>query len=74
MCCAQLGSTAASAAQVFNDRTAQADIDAVHSMGIFDNISITPQYAEDSTLEQPKVRFTVHISSCRQLCSDQQLL
>ena len=41
--------------QVFNDRTAQADIDAVHSMGIFDNISITPQYAEGSTADHPKV-------------------
>ena len=41
--------------QVFNDRTAQADIDAVHSMGIFDNISITPQYAEGSTSDHPKV-------------------
>ena len=44
--------------QVFNDRTAQADIDAVHSMGIFDNISITPQYAEGSTSDHPKV--TLH--------------
>lgn len=52
---------------MFNDRTAQADIDAVHSMGIFDNISITPQYAEDSTSEQPKVSFTSISGACRTL-------
>ena len=42
--------------QVFSDRAAQADIDAVYSMGLFDDISISPVSAEDSTIERPRVR------------------
>ena len=41
--------------QVYNVRQAKTDIDAVYSMGLFDDVNILPQPAEDSTLEQPKV-------------------
>lgn len=33
------------------------DIDAVYSMGLFDDVTILPQPAEDSTLEHPKVLY-----------------
>ncbi len=36
------------------------DIDAVYSMGLFDDVTILPQPAEDSTLEHPKVR-AIHL-------------
>jgi outer membrane protein assembly factor BamA len=42
-------------AQVYNVRQAKQDIDAVYSMGLFDDVNILPQPAEDSSLEQPKV-------------------
>lgn len=42
--------------QVYNVRQAKMDIDAVYSMGLFDDVTILPQPAEDSTLEHPKVR------------------
>ena len=41
--------------QVYNVRQAKQDIDAVYSMGLFDDVNILPQPSEDSTLEQPKV-------------------
>ena len=50
--------------QVFSDRAAQADIDAVYSMGLFDDISMSPQSAEDSTMENPKVGWLGHVSCC----------
>ena len=41
-------------AQVYSTRQARADIDSVYSMGLFDDVNILPQPAEDSTLEHPK--------------------
>jgi hypothetical protein len=41
---------------VYSTRQARADIDAVYSMGLFDDVNILPQPAEDSTLENPKAR------------------
>ncbi len=46
--------------QVYNVRQAKMDIDAVYSMGLFDDVTILPQPADDSTLEHPKVRETFH--------------
>ena len=36
-------------------RQAKTDIDAVYSMGLFDDVTILPQPSEDSTPDQPKV-------------------
>jgi hypothetical protein len=41
--------------QLYSDRQAKKDIDAVYSMGLFDDVNIKPVAAEDSTLDQPKV-------------------
>ncbi len=41
-------------AQVYSTRQARSDIDSVYSMGLFDDVNILPQPAEDSTLEHPK--------------------
>ena len=49
------GSLCCAVAQVYNVRQAKLDIDAVYSMGLFDDVNILPQPAEDSTLELPKV-------------------
>ena len=43
--------------QVYSLRQAKSDIEAIYSMGLFDDVSIRPQPAEGSTLEQPKVRW-----------------
>ena len=43
------------ASQVYNVRQAKTDIDAVYSMGLFDDVTILPQPSEDSTPDQPKV-------------------
>ena len=43
-------------AQVYSAQQARSDIDAVYSMGLFDDVNILPQPAEDSTQEQPKAR------------------
>ncbi len=40
--------------QVYSAQQARSDIDAVYSMGLFDDVNILPQPAEDSTQEQPK--------------------
>jgi hypothetical protein len=40
---------------VYNVRQAKTDIDAVYSMGLFDDVTILPQPSEDSTPDQPKV-------------------
>ncbi len=44
---------------MYSTRQARADIDAVYSMGLFDDVNILPQPAEDSTLENPKARFQI---------------
>lgn len=41
--------------QVYNIKQAKRDIDAVYSMGLFDDVNILPSPAEDTTLENPKV-------------------
>lgn len=41
--------------QVYNIKQAKRDIDAVYSMGLFDDVNILPSPAEDTTLESPKV-------------------
>lgn len=45
-------------AQVYNIKQAKRDIDAVYSMGLFDDVNILPSPAEDTTLENPKARPT----------------
>ncbi|BDA46032.1 Outer envelope protein 80, chloroplastic [Coccomyxa sp. Obi] len=47
--------------QVYNVRQAKMDIDAVYSMGLFDDVTILPQPAEDSTLEHPKVDLVLNV-------------
>jgi len=43
-------------AQVYNMKQAQADIESVYSMGLFDDVNILPSPAEDSTADAPKVQ------------------
>ena len=38
-------------------RQAKTDIDAVYSMGLFDDVTILPQPSDDSTPDQPKANF-----------------
>ena len=40
---------------------ARRDIDAVYSMGLFDDVKILPQPAEDSTLENPILDLTLQV-------------
>lgn len=42
--------------RVYSLRQAKADIDSVYSTGLFEDVNIVPQEAEDSTETQPKVR------------------
>ena len=42
--------------QVYNIKQAKRDIDAVYSMGLFDDVNILPSPAEDTTIENPKAR------------------
>ncbi len=42
--------------QVYNIKQAKRDIDAVYSMGLFDDVNILPSPSEDSNMENPKVR------------------
>jgi hypothetical protein len=41
--------------QVYNMKQAQADIESVYSMGLFDDVNILPSPAEDATPDAPKV-------------------
>lgn len=41
--------------QVYNMKQAQADIESVYSMGLFDDVNIMPSPAEESTADAPKV-------------------
>lgn len=41
--------------RVYNLRQAKADIDSIYSTGLFEDVNITPQEAEDSTESHPKV-------------------
>lgn len=40
---------------------ARRDIDAVYSMGLFDDVKFLPQPAEGSTLEDPTIDLTVQV-------------
>lgn len=45
---------------VYNLRQAKADIDSIYSTGLFEDVNIVPQEAEDSTETHPKVTHTAH--------------
>ncbi|KAF8072573.1 OEP80 [Scenedesmus sp. PABB004] len=47
--------------RVYSLRQAKADIDAIYSTGLFDDVNILPQEAEDSTETAPKVDLTVNL-------------
>uniref|UniRef100_A0A383VQ38 Bacterial surface antigen (D15) domain-containing protein n=1 Tax=Tetradesmus obliquus TaxID=3088 RepID=A0A383VQ38_TETOB len=47
--------------RVYSLRQAKADIDSVYSTGLFEDVNIVPQEAEDSTETQPKVDLTVNL-------------
>jgi len=49
--------------QVYNVRQAKSDIDVVHAMGLFDDVNIVPQPAEDTTQnsDQPKIHLTLNV-------------
>jgi hypothetical protein len=40
---------------VYSLRQAKQDIDSIYSTGLFEDVNIVPQEAEDSTEQQPKV-------------------
>jgi hypothetical protein len=44
---------------VYNLRQAKADIDSIYSTGLFEDVNIVPQEAEDSTESHPKARVCV---------------
>ena len=47
--------------QVYNVHQAKADIEAVYSMGLFNDVSIRPSPAEGSTIERPRVDLTLEV-------------
>ncbi|KAG7666840.1 hypothetical protein Ndes2526B_g04666 [Nannochloris sp. 'desiccata'] len=47
--------------QVYNLKQAKTDIEAVYSMGLFEDVSIRPQPAEGSTVEAPRVDLTLEV-------------
>ena len=47
--------------QIYNLHQAKADIEAVYSMGLFEDVSIRPQPAEGSTVEAPRVDLTLEV-------------
>lgn len=47
--------------QVYSMRQARRDIDAVYSMGLFDDVKFLPQPSEDSNLESPTVDLTLQV-------------
>jgi hypothetical protein len=46
---------------VYNLRQAKADIDSIYSTGLFEDVNIVPQEADDSTEAHPKVTGTVWV-------------
>jgi outer membrane protein insertion porin family len=46
---------------VYNLNRAKADIEAVYSMGLFEDVSIRPSPAEGSTVESPRVDLTLEV-------------
>ena len=47
--------------QVYSMQQARRDIDAVYSMGLFDDVKFLPQPAVDSTLESPTIDLTLQV-------------
>jgi len=47
--------------QVYNLKQAKTDIEAVYSMGLFEDVSIRPQPAEGSTVEAPRVDLSLEV-------------
>ncbi|KAA6428034.1 MAG: Outer envelope of 80 kDa isoform 2, partial [Trebouxia sp. A1-2] len=47
--------------QVYSMQQARRDIDAVYSMGLFDDVKFLPQPSEDSSLENPTVDLTLQV-------------
>ncbi|KAI8467202.1 MAG: surface antigen-domain-containing protein [Monoraphidium minutum] len=47
--------------RVYSLRQARADIDSIYSTGLYEDVNITPQEAEDSTEENPKVDLTINL-------------
>lgn len=57
------------APQVFSLQQGKRDIDAIYSMGLFEDVAMRPQPAEGSSLENPKVRQpNSHIYVCPASC------
>ena len=50
--------------QVYNIKQAKRDIDAVYSMGLFDDVNILPSPSEDSSMDHPKVWRRISLPSC----------
>lgn len=51
--------------QAYNLQQAKKDIEAVYSMGLFEDVSIRPQPAEGSTMEAPRVDLTLEVKERR---------
>ncbi|KAF6264536.1 surface antigen-domain-containing protein [Scenedesmus sp. NREL 46B-D3] len=47
--------------RAYSLRQAKQDIDSIYSTGLFEDVNIVPQEAEDSTEQQPKVDLTVNL-------------
>eukprot|EP00775_Hariotina_reticulata_P007019 gene7019-7233_t len=47
--------------RVYSLRAAKQDIDSIYSTGLFEDVNIVPQEAEDSTEQHPKVDLTVNL-------------
>ena len=47
--------------QVYSTRQAKADIDAVYSMGLFEDVHILPQPAENSTVDHPRADVSLNV-------------
>jgi outer membrane protein assembly factor BamA len=52
--------------QVYNMKQAQADIESVYSMGLFDDVNILPSPAEDATSDAPKA--SLLCCGCAAMC------
>jgi hypothetical protein len=55
--------------RVYNLRQAKADIDSIYSTGLFEDVNIVPQEADDSTEAHPKVKGLVCVWAST-VCTD----
>ena len=55
--------------QVYNMKQAQADIESVYSMGLFDDVNILPSPAEDATSDAPKATLLCCACPTEYVCS-----